>query len=90
MVLNEAHHVKRSAGGVGGTVKRTLFNHIKSGNANSSSPQEFAAQAALVIPSIITITYHQTKEIIEPASVENTPAIKGALSMHTTSNGVCL
>ena len=52
---NEAHHGKEPMGGIGGTIKKEVFQHVKSGKIVISNPCEFSIHANKIIPSGTTI-----------------------------------
>ena len=91
---NEAHHGKGTMNCVGSTIKRVLFGLVKSGKIVINTAEDFAREAEKAVPYIATIFLSVNDEIIEPASVDSAPAIKGTLNVHKISrsfnqNGVC-
>ena len=60
---NERHHGKGPMDGVGGTLKRTVFNAVKSKKVVINSPEEFAMAAESLVEGIHTV-YMTNDEIL--------------------------
>ena len=80
--------------GVGGTIKRVVFTHVKSRKVVINSPEEFAIEAGKAVPSIRCIFLSEEHEIIEPSFVRCAPYIKGTLNIHGVkrsfdAQGIC-
>ena len=68
--------------GVGGTIKRVVFDLVKSNKITINSEEEFAKEISRAMPSIKSIYVAQDDEIIEPSFVRTALKINATLDVH--------
>ena len=84
----EAHHGKGPMDGVGVTIKNVVFREVKSGRLSVNTPEQFAAAAARLVPSIASIYLPTEEMLIEPAEMSNDPAIPETLKIHKVKRNI--
>ena len=80
--------------GVGGTIKRVVFELVKSNKITINTAKKIAMEASKAVASIQPIYLSQDDEMIEPLFVKVAPYIQGTLDTHNVkrsfnSNKVC-
>ena len=79
---NERHHGKGPMDGLGGTLKRKVFNAVKSGKVVVDDPEEFAMAAVNIVSGVHTIYLKESDLLMEPEEIKDAPSIKGTLNVH--------
>ena len=79
---NERHHSKGPMDGLGGTLKRKVFNAVKSGKVVVDDPEEFAMAAVNIVSGVHTIYLKESDLLMEPEEIKDAPSIKGTLNVH--------
>ena len=79
---NEPHHGKGPMDGLGGTLKRKVFNAVKSGKVVVNDPEEFAMAAVNIVSGVHTIYLKESDLLMEPEEIKDAPSIKGTLNVH--------
>ena len=81
-LYNEHHHGKGPMDSVGGTVKKVIFQKVKSGHVVIYSPQGFSEAVTTVMSAIHAVYLPESENIIEPKEIESSRKIKETLKIH--------
>ena len=68
--------------GVGRAIKNVIFQKVKSSQIVDHRPKDFFDAAMKFVPSIITVYFPRSDEIVESESIHQTPSIPKTLSIH--------
>ena len=79
---NEGHHGKVPMDDVGGTIKNVIFRKVKSGQIGVHTPKEFSDAVMKFVPSIITVYFPKSDEIVEPERIHQAQSIPETLPIH--------
>ena len=60
---------------VGGTIKNVIPRKVKSGQIVVHTPKDFSDTAMKLVPSIISVYFPKSDEIVEPESIHQAPSI---------------
>ena len=67
---------------VGGTNKNVIYRKVKSGQIAVDTPKEFSHAAMKFVPSIITVSFPRSDQIVDPESIHQASCISETLSIH--------